>query len=167
MATGVTRLGLGDVVNVVGPTEELAQVSAFLGEPSEEHIDLDRSQYDYRRVFVSSPRIAGRQLRELQLPQQYGAIVTRVRRGDSDMVPQGDTVLELGDRVRVLARREDLGTVSAYFGDSYRSLSEIDILTFTLADPPLEYPPAGMISLPLPGGVSIKLGFAGGPLIVA
>ncbi len=46
--------------------------------------------------------------------------VTRVRRGDVDFLPEGDTLLELGDRVRVVTRRENMDAVSAFFGDSYR-----------------------------------------------
>ena len=120
---------------------------------------------DYRRIFVSNPKIAGHRLRDLNLPQQFGAVVTRVRRGDVELLPHGDTVLELGDRVRVLTQRERMDAVSAFFGDSYRALSEIDILTFSLG---LALGLLlGVIPIPLPGGVTLKLGFAGGPLIVA
>jgi putative transport protein len=55
-----------------------------------------------------------------------------VRRGDVELVPTSDTVLELGDHVRVLARRHDLDAVSRFFGDSHRALSEIDVLTFSI-----------------------------------
>jgi putative transport protein len=165
LATGDTRLVAGDVVSVVGAREDLERVTAQLGEPSEERIELDRSELDYRRIFVSSPKIAGHRLSDLNLPQQFGAVVTRVRRGDIEFLPRGDTVLELGDRVRVLTHRDNMEAVSRFFGDSYRALSEIDILTFStgLAIGLV----LGIIPIPLPGGVTLKLGFAGGPLIVA
>lgn len=54
-------------------------------------------------LFVSNLRVAGHRLRELYLPQAFGAVVTRLRRDDIEFVPHGDTVLELGDRVRVVA----------------------------------------------------------------
>jgi putative transport protein len=67
--------------------------------------------------------------------------------------------------VRVLTRRDRLDAVGAFFGDSYRALSEIDILTFSLG---LGVGLAlGLLPIPLPGGVTLKLGLAGGPLIVA
>ena len=155
----------GDLLSLVGPPEDLDAVTAYLGEESAEHLDLDRSQFDYRRIFVSNPKIVGQTLRDLNLPQQFGAIATRVRRGDIEMLAHDDTVLELGDRVRVTARREDMDTISRFFGDSYRALSEIDILTFALGISLGLL--LGLIPFPLPGGLTFKLGFAGGPLVVA
>lgn len=165
LANDETQFQVGDLVSAVGTLEDLERVTAYLGEVSNERIDLDRTQLDYRRIFVSNPQIAGHRLRDLNLPQQYGAIVTRVRRGDLEFLPHGDTVLELGDRIRVLTRRDHMQAVSAFFGDSYRALSEIDILTFSLG---LALGLLlGLVPIPLPGGVIIKLGFAGGPLVVA
>ena len=132
LASGDTVLVPGDLVSVVGTPEELAEVTAYLGQESDEHLDLDRSEFDYRRVFVSNPKLVGQTLGDLNLPQQFGAIATRVRRGDIEMLAHDDTVLELGDRVRIIARREDMDTISRFFGDSYRALSEIDVLTFSL-----------------------------------
>jgi putative transport protein len=73
-------------------------------------------------------------------------------------------VLELGDRVRVVARPDQMNAVSRFFGDSYRSLSEVDLLTLNLGFALGLL--VGMIPIPLPGA-TIRLGFAGGPLIVA
>jgi putative transport protein len=165
LADGPTHLAVGDLVNVIGTPEDLERVTAYVGQVSEERIELDRTQLDFRRIFVSNPKVAGHRLRDLNLPQQFGAIVTRVRRGDVEFLPHGNTVLELGDRIRVLTSPERMNTISAFLGDSYRALSEIDILTFSLG---LALGMLlGLIPLPLPGGVVIKLGLAGGPLLVA
>jgi putative transport protein len=165
LVSGQTQLRPGDLVSVIGTPEDLDRVTAYLGEPSGEHLEFDRSTFDFRRVFVSNPKIAGKRLRDLNLPEQFGAMVTRVRRGDADLLAHGDTVLELGDRVRVVARRDKMDQVSGFFGDSYRALSEIDILTFNLGMALGVL--VGMIPIPLPGGMAFKLGFAGGPLVVA
>ena len=165
LANGETRLQVGDLVSCVGTTEELEKVADCLGEFSPLRLDYDVSEFEPRRVFVSNPRVAGRRLRDLNLNQQFGAIVTRIRRGDVDMLAHGDTVLELGDRVRVVCHREHMDSVGAFFGDSYRAISEIDILTFSLG---LTLGLLlGILPIPLPGGITLKLGFAGGPLIVA
>ncbi|MEO8288489.1 MAG: aspartate:alanine exchanger family transporter [Chloroflexota bacterium] len=160
-----TVLQTGDLVTAVGSPSELDRVTNYLGEASHEHLEMDRRELDFRRVFVSNPHVVGRRLRELDLPGRFGAVITRVRRGDIEMVPHGDTVLEPGDAVRVLASNENLPAVSAFFGDSYRAVSEIDILSFSLgvASGVL----LGMLPIPLPGGITITLGLAGGPLIVA
>jgi putative transport protein len=165
LAHGWTKFSPGDLVTVVGAHEELDRVTDFLGEESAEHLELDRSELDYRRIIVSNPKVAGHQLRDLNLPQQYGAVVTRVRRGDVEFLPHGETVLELGDRIRVLTSRNNLDAVSSFFGDSYRAVSEIDILSFGLGLALGLL--VGLIPIPLPGGSTLRLGFAGGPLIVA
>lgn len=164
VATGGSTLAVGDLVAVGGAEEELAKVTQFLGELSEEHIERDKSELEVRRIFVSNQEIEGRQLRHLRVDEKLGAVVTRLRRGDVDMMVCGDTTLEPGDRVRVIARRERMGEVSAFFGDSYRAVSEIDVMTFSLG---LAVGLAiGIAPIPMPGGMTVKLGFAGGPLIV-
>jgi putative transport protein len=67
--------------------------------------------------------------------------------------------------VRVLTDRERLDAVSAYFGDSYRDLSEIDIMAFSVG--PALGLLAGTLAIPLPGGFDVRLGIAGGPLVAA
>jgi putative transport protein len=163
------RLRPEDLVTVVGTESELERVAAVLGERREDEMGqemgLERSGYDYRRIFVSNPRVAGRQLGSLNLYGRFGATVTRVRRGDDDFLPHDDMVLQPGDRVRVLAHRDRMADVTSFFGDSYRAVSEIDILSFSLG---LALGLLlGIVPIPLPGGITLKLGFAGGPLIVA
>ncbi|MGB9632887.1 MAG: aspartate:alanine exchanger family transporter [Chloroflexaceae bacterium] len=165
IATSDAYLRLNDLVSFIGTPEEVERVVAALGEPAPEPLELDRHTLDFRRVFVSNPEVAGKRLRDLDLPRTQGAIITRLRRGDADILPHGDTVLELGDRVRVVTRRENLDNVSKYFGDSYRRLSEIDVVSLGLGMAIGLL--VGMIPFPLPGGGTFTLGFAGGPLIVA
>jgi putative transport protein len=165
LADPLSRFELGDLVTVVGSHEELAKITGFLGEKSGTEIDMDRREFDFRRVFVSNPKLAGRRLRDLHLKEKHAAIITRIRRGDNDILPHGDTVLELGDRVRVVTDRARLDQVTAFFGDSYRAVSEVDILTFSLGLACGLF--LGTLPIPLPGGTELRLGFAGGPLIVA
>lgn len=165
LAGGKTVLEPGDLVSVVGTPEEVERVRTALGEYSDEALELDRTEMDYRRIFVSNPQVAGIRLRDLNIPQQFGALVTRVRRGDVEFLAHDDTTLELGDRVRVVTRRENMDAVSGFFGDSFRALAEIDVLSFSLG---LALGILlGQLPIPLPGGIVFKLGTAGGPLVVA
>lgn len=163
--TPETTVRNGDVLTVVGAPADVRRAIADLGEENPDRIDWDRSALDYRRVFVSNPDVAGRTLAELDLPSRFGAVVTRVRRGDVEMLARGDIVLELGDRVRVVTERPRLDAVSAYFGDSYRALSEVDVLAFSVG--PALGLILGTLAVPLPGGIELRLGIAGGPLLVA
>jgi putative transport protein len=162
---GDTVLQVGDVVSVVGSAADLARVVPRLGEPVDAVIDLDHGNLEVRRLFVSEPAVAGRTLAELRLPQRSGAVVTRVRRGDAFLLPTADLRLELGDRVRVVARRDQMAAVERTLGDSYQGLSEVDVpsLAVGLVAGLL----LGLVPIPLPGGVTLELGFAGGPLLVA
>ncbi len=165
LAAPDVRLALGDLVSVVASPEDLDQVTAYLGQELDEHLELDRSEFDFRRMFVSNPRVVGHRLGDINLTRQFGAIATRVRRGDVEMLAHDNTVLELGDRVRIVARRQDMDRIARFVGDSYRALSEIDVLTFSLGIAAGLL--VGLIPIPLPGGLVFTLGFAGGPLVVA
>lgn len=163
VVAGDEPLRVEDLVTVVGPAAELDVVVAALGEAAEEHLELDRSNLDFRRIFVSDAAVVERPLAELKLLDRFGALVTRVRRGDIDLLPEGGTVLELGDRVRVLAPRDRMGDVARFFGDSYRALAEVDVLSFGLGIAAGLV--LGLVQVPLPHGGTFSLGVAGGPLI--
>jgi putative transport protein len=159
------RLQLEDLVTVVGSPGDLAQMEALIGERSHVELDRDQSALDATRVFVSRWDVVGVPLKKLDLINKYAAIVTRVRRGDLWFVPDEDTVLELGDRVRVTTRRDNIEAIEEFFGDSYRDLSEVSFLTFAMG---LAAGLAvGQVPIPLGHGIIFKLGFAGGPLAVA
>lgn len=157
------ELQIGDCISVIGTQQEVEAVGAFFGDEAHDDLADDRSYFDFRRIFVSNPSIVGKRLEDLHLRTKYSAIVTRVKRGDHDRIPTPDTTLELGDRVRVIAMKQALPRLGRLFGDSYKALSEIDAVTFGIGIA------LGIIlgSIPIPIGITtIKLGIAGGPLLV-
>jgi putative transport protein len=160
-----TKFFVGDQVMVVGTKEEIKQVAAVLGKRVDSKLSYDRSEYDVRRIFVSNPRIVGKSLAELNLDRKYNTVVTRIRRGDVDMLAKGNTVLELGDRVRFVARRNDLVELSKYFGDSYYESSRLNLFSFGLGIALGLL--LGTVEFTLPGNINFKLGLAGGPIIVS
>ena len=164
VVTGDETLHVGDRVVVVGPEEPVRRAGSFLGHRVDEHLAHDRSEVDYRRFLVSNPGVAGRTIGELDLPGRFEGVATRVRRGDLDLLAHEDLVLELGDRVRVVVPRGQLPGVGALLGDSERSVSEID--AFSVGVGLALGLVVGLVSLPLPGGVTLALGSAAGPLVV-
>ncbi len=164
LASDTTVLEVGDLVTAIGESDAVTTFVERLGVRHEEAINFDRRELDVRRIFVSNPSVAGHSVHELDLLQHFGATITAIRRGDTDWIPDGHTVLQLGDRVRVLTRRENLPAVSRFLGDSYRAVSEFDVLTFAFGI--VVGIAVGLIPFPLPGGVTVRLGLAGGPLIV-
>ncbi len=165
IATSGTRLQQGDVVAVVGDEPALAVAEQIFGERSDTHIELDRSRLDYRRVIVSAKEVVGKRIRDLDTQNTLHATITRVRRGDVDVVPNPNTRLEFGDRIRVLTRRERFAEVSRFFGDSIRGTAETDFGSVALGM--VLGVLVGMAPIPLPGGNTIRLGLAGGPLLVS
>lgn len=165
LVQGETELQAGDLLNLVGTPDVVQEVVPFIGIESDERIEFDLNQFDRRRIIVSNPEITGQKISQLHLAARYGALMTRVRRGDLDFVPHGKTTLMLGDMVIVQAPHDKIDLLAEYLGDSYRSVSEIDVLTFGLGVALGLL--IGIIPIPLPGGVVLKLGIAGGPLVVS
>ncbi len=153
----------GDLLSVVGPRDEVEAVVAELGRRAPEEIELDRHGLDFRRIVVSSRKVAGLRIGDLGLDARFGASATRLRRGDVDLVADPELQLELGDRIRIVAPPGRMGEIARFFGDSYRALGEIDVLTFSVGI--AAGLALGLVSVPLPGG-SFSLGSAGGPLLV-
>ena len=160
-----SRIQLEDQLVLIGNEKIVLKATAELGEAMETELTHDRSIYDVRRMFVSNPEVAGEKIAALNLSEKYPVLITRVQRGDADLVATGATMLELGDRVLLVARREDIPEITKLFGNSYESLSHINLFSFGfgMALGLL----LGMISFEFPGGFSFQLGFAGGPLVVA
>jgi putative transport protein len=154
----------GDIVTVIGDLETVERFAAAVGHPSTVALTLDRSTVDYRRVAVSNPKVAGQTLGDLRLRRRFGAVATRVRRGDVDLLATDDLTLQVGDRVRIVADRRRMSEVTAFLGDSEKGASAYSItsLSLGLALGVL----LGELQFPIPGGGHFALGLAGGPLLV-
>ena len=153
----------GDLLTIVGPPDLLDAVARRLGHVSSHDIVADRRDLDFRRITLSSKRLAGHTIAELELEARFGAIVSRVRRGDLDLVAHDTFVLAMGDRVRVISPTGRMGEVSAYLGDSDRGMSDINVggLALGLAAGMA----LGLVHLPIPGG-GLTIGPAMGTLVV-
>ena len=155
----------GDVVAVVGDERAFQRAAYIFGAASPSQIALDHSELDYRRVFVSRPDVVGHRIRELDLADRLSAIITRLRRGDVDIVPDEETRLEYGDRVRVLTRRANFPAVAKFFGDSVRGAAEMHVGSLALGM--VLGVIVGMLPIPLGGDRTVRLGLAGGSLLVS
>ena len=164
IATTDVRLVPGDRCVVIGDPVDVERFIEWAGERSERHLARDRSTFDFRRISVSNRALAGTRLGDLDLEGRFGAMVTRVRRGDTDRIADPDTVLRLGDRLRVVGPVGRLADVAALLGDSERGLGEVDPTGFAVGMSLGLL--LGVVAVPLPGGGSIELGVAGGPLVV-
>jgi len=153
----------GDRIVIIGPDKVVTEAVEWLGERAHEYLAHDRRDVDYRRVLLSNARLSGRSIAELDVAGRYGGVVTRVRRGDLDLLAREDLHVQLGDRLRVVVPRGRMTECTRYFGDTERQVSEVDAVSLGLGLS-LGFL-VGLLSLPL-GSVSLSLGVAAGPLIV-
>jgi putative transport protein len=150
-----------DLISVVGFPEVLAQLQADdEGEGRE-----DRRHLDYMRVFVSKPGFIGTRLADLPLPAGMSAKIIQVRRGDIDLLPKPDLQIEYGDQLGVLVESAQRTQVSRFFGDSIKAETEFSFVSLALGL--VAGGLIGLIPLPVPGIGSVKLGAAGGPLVMS
>ena len=160
-----TRLRLNDKIVIVGSLEAVEKATQLLGTRVDADISYDNTDYESTKLFVSNSAVVGQSIASLNLQQHFPALITRVQRGDMELLASSDTILELGDRIQLIARSGDLEDITKLFGNSYESLSHINLLSFGsgMALGLL----FGMVTFQLPGGISFSLGFAGGPMVVA
>lgn len=159
-------LAHNDVVALAGESAEaLDQARAFIGETVSGHITGDRAHLDYFRLMVSKPKVVGACLGDLKIPgvPEFSAI--HVRRGDADLLPRPELVLEYGDRIGVMVSREHREPVRQHFGDSIKGTTEFSYVSLGIGMALGLL--LGILPIPVPGVGVLKLGTAGGPLVVA
>lgn len=153
----------GDVVKVVGVEVCIQKGEEYFGKKSNDNLLDPGGSITMRRILVSRKELSGRTIEQLELDRRYNAQVTRLRRADVDIIPEYNTKIEVGDRIRVVMPTDKAAAVAEFFGDSERSISEFDYAALTLGISLGVL--IGMVPIPLPGGTFVSLGFAGGPLV--
>ncbi|WP_115726615.1 aspartate:alanine exchanger family transporter [Actinomyces culturomici] len=168
---GVTRVVVpgedllaGDLVLVVGDPANIEEAALQVGEPVDHHLEDDRSDVAFERIVVSNPDLAGRSISSLNVTTRFGAVITRVRRGDLDLLARDDLDLQLGDHVAVVVPTDELDAIQDWLGDSEKRVSEVDAMAFGIGM--VLGMLLGAVPFPMPGGATFSLGSAAGPLIV-
>ena len=154
----------GDHVVMVGDPASIKETAPLIGEILDHNLEDDRSDLAFERIVVSNPDVAGRSVCELNVTKRFGAVITRVRRGDLDLLARDDLDLQLGDHVAVVVPTDELDDVAEWLGDSERRVAEVDGMAFGIGL--VLGLLLGIVSFPLPGGQGFQLGAAAGPLIV-
>ena len=154
----------GDHVVMVGDPASIKETAPLVGEILDHNLEDDRSDLAFERIVVSNPDVAGRSVSELNVTKRFGAVITRVRRGDLDLLARDDLDLQLGDHVAVVVPTDELDDIAEWLGDSERRVAEVDGMAFGIGL--VLGLLLGIVSFPLPGGQGFQLGAAAGPLIV-
>jgi putative transport protein len=161
-----TVLQPGDVVLVVAPPAGLAMLRLAIGQPSPLDLGAESGAITARRVIVTKRALLGKTVDQLQLLSRFDVNVTRVARGDQEFTPTSDLSVQFGDTLTLVGGEAGVVAASAAVGNSFKALNHPHIipifvgiaLGILLGSMPLAFP-----GMPAP----VKLGLAGGPLIVA
>ncbi len=160
-----TVVHLGDTVLAVGTEAALESACAIIGAPSARDLTTGTGTGAVRMVVTHKDAV-GRTLAELALTARHDVVITRVRRGDVDMVAAPGLRLRFGDQVHVVGRHDDLADAAAVVGNSQKALGLTDFLPIFLGIALGVL--LGSVALPLPGlPAPVRLGLAGGPLLAA
>ena len=166
ISTSETRLRQGDKLLVVAALKDIDAITAFVGERVEVPWEKLNTQFVSRRIAITKSAVNGKTLGELKLRTTFGVNVTRVNRAGVDLVANPHLQLQLGDRLTVVGPESAVKNVTAVLGNSLRRLREPNLIAIffgiflgvLLGSIPFMFP-----GIPQP----VKLGLAGGPLIVA
>lgn len=158
------ELELGDQIVVVGMEGAVKTAVDAIGHAQPEHLADDRSRVDFRSFTVSEKDLAGKTIAELNLPSRYGAVVTRIHRGDFELLASDFEHLDIGDRVMVAFPRSEYENLENFFGDSEQTVSQVDAVGLGLGM--VLGLLLGLVEVSMPGGGTFSLGSAAGPLIV-
>lgn len=158
-----------DKIFVITTEQDAETIKTFVGV----EIDMERkqwirmeSQFINRRILITKPELNGKRLGQLKLRKLYGINITRINRAGVDLVATPHLTLQVGDRVNVVGTEAAVSNVEKVLGNSMKRLNEPNLITIfigialgiVLGSIPITFP-----GIPQP----VKLGLAGGPLIVA
>lgn len=164
-----TVLRLGDCMFLVCAEDDSEAIMAFIGPKIEQDWDATNQQDKpmvSRRILVTQPNINGKTLGELHFSSMYGVNVTRVNRSGMDLFAARQLRLQVGDRVMVVGPQDAIERVANLLGNQLRRLDHPNIVTIFVGI--LCGILFGSLPIAIPGmPTPVKLGLAGGPLIIS
>ena len=169
--TGDTKLTEGDKILVVTSVDEADALTLLFG--VQEHEDWNAADIDWnaidsqlisQRILVTRPEINGKRLGSLKLRNHYGINISRVYRAGVLLLADPDLRLQLGDRLTVVGEKAAVHNVEAVLGNAVKSLKEPNLISIFIGI--ILGLVIGAIPIPIPGMASVKLGYAGGPIIM-
>ena len=161
-----TGLRLGDTILAVGTEALLDQLERLIGRRSDEDLLTAPGKVTFRRIAVTHRRALGKTVAELGFEERLGVEVTRIVRGDVEMTAVPSLRLQFGDVLQVVGPEEQLEKAAELLGNSLKKLNETQFIPLFAGI--FLGVLVGSIPLAVPGlSNPLRLGLAGGPLIVA
>ncbi len=166
MPKGDMTLELHDLVHVVGMPDAIESLQKIIGEKQATPITLQKSNLAVKTILVTNKKILGKSIKQLALNDRFGVTVSRVTRGGFKFTGRLDIRVKFADKLLVVGTPESIAAAAKELGDSLTALDHPEILPAFLGI--FLGVIVGSIPLAVPGmPTPLKLGLAGGPLIVA
>ena len=161
-----TRVQLNDLVHLVGEPEALKRVKLVIGEEVEASLSTQGTDLRVVRVVVTNEQVLSKSLLELDLKVKYDVVVSRLNRAGIELVPSNHSTLQFGDILNLVGRPEAIEAVASLVGNAQQKLQQVQMLPVFIGIGLGVV--LGSIPFYIPGfPAALKLGLAGGPLVVA
>lgn len=161
--TGATKLEMDMEIHLVCAEDEAEPITALMGEADDKPWtpDIEKVKYVSRRLVITKDEINGKTFGQLHFNTIYGVNVTRVTRNGMELFADRNLRLQVGDRLLVTGREENVEQVKSVIGDSVKRLEHPNVgaIFFGIL--------LGVLVGQIDFGAGVKLGLAGGPLVVA
>lgn len=161
-----TRIEMNDIILIVAGKENINQIADSIGVRSDLDLSARQASLVTRRIVVTNSEVRGKTLGSLKLRSKYNINITRIERSGIELVAKPGIILQMGDRLTVVGDEKSIENVAREVGNSLQRLYEPNL--FPIFTGIIIGVIIGSIPLKVPGlSNPLKLGLAGGPLIVA
>ncbi|WP_233119101.1 putative transporter [Aggregatibacter actinomycetemcomitans] len=161
-----TEIFPDDVLHLVGETPALKKMRLVIGEELDLPISNISGEIRAERVVVTSEKVLGKKIKSLGIHQKYSVVISRLNRAGVELVPTANTSLQFGDVLHMVGRTDVLNNAISVIGNAEQKLQQVQMLPVFIGIGLGVL--LGSIPFYIPGfPVALKLGLAGGPLVVA
>ncbi|MCW2478563.1 putative transporter [Candidatus Symbiopectobacterium sp. NZEC135] len=161
-----TLIQLGDYLHLVGARHDLDQARLVIGDEVDTSLSTRGTDLHVERVVVTHDKVLGRKIRELNLKQNYDVVISRLNRAGVELVASNNATLQFGDILNLVGRKSAIDAVADIVGNAQQKLQQVQMLPVFIGIGLGVL--VGSVPLFIPGfPVALRLGLAGGPLVVA
>lgn len=161
-----TLIQAGDLLHMVGRPEDLHNAQLVIGQEVATSLSTRGTDLKVERVVVTNEKVLGKKIRDLHVKQRYDVVISRLNRAGVELVASSSASLQFGDILNLVGRPEAIDAVAAELGNAQQKLQQVQMLPVFIGIGLGVL--LGSIPLFIPGfPAALKLGLAGGPLIMA
>ncbi|ELO4293189.1 putative transporter [Escherichia coli] len=161
-----TIIQLGDLLHLVGQPADLHNAQLVIGQEVDTSLSTKGTDLRVERVVVTNENVLGKRIRDLHFKERYDVVISRLNRAGVELVASGDISLQFGDILNLVGRPSAIDAVANVLGNAQQKLQQVQMLPVFIGIGLGVL--LGSIPVFVPGfPAALKLGLAGGPLIMA